>query len=335
MDAGCFKVSPTRFVMDLWQVVVFEISDDCAACRKNLPVIDREDSMSTCSEQTPDEEKPVFYSCPPDPNCAYCNATIQTGKALDWSFLDSAYCISLKSRDDRATNVAKEFHRVGLCQKVIFYRPLKHPIKGIIGSWESHRAVGMHALQLGSEKTLIMEDDVSFTGHLRPTKMRSIARAINNLPRNWTIFFLGHWPVWAYPVRFNVLRTGSACAHAYIASPRLLQWLEVHPWGAPGVDKLRLVGKALDSAYAKLPGTYALFPMIATQSVSKSDNFNFTPKQKSERKFKHLVTHSRHREWLLSKLMRPAEMIVVSLSPVFFTTRIITRLKSRLGTTGR
>jgi hypothetical protein len=143
------------------------------------------------------------------------------------------------------------------------------------------------------------------------------------------IFYLGHWPVWAYPVGHNVLRTGSACAHAYIVSPRLLRWLDAHPWGSPGVKKLRLVGKALDSAFAELPGTYALFPMIATQSVSKSDNFNFTPKTKDKRKLKHLVTHSRHRELLLSKLMRPAEMIVVTLSPFFYIARMTRRWRTR------
>jgi glycosyl transferase family 25 len=285
--------------------------------------------MSSLPQTAAAADTPVFHPCPSDPACPYCNGTIEPEKALDWSFLDGAYCISLKSREDRATNVAAEFHKVGLCRKVTFYRPVKHPVKGIIGSWESHRAVGEDALQRGYQRTLIMEDDVAFANTLRPAKVRSIGRALDQLPPDWMIFFLGHWPVWAYFVRHNVLRTASACAHAYIVSPRLLQWLHEHPWGSPGVRKLRLVGKALDSAYAELPGTYALFPMIATQSVSKSDNFNF--KRKQNRKLKHLVTHSRHRELLLSKLMRPAEMIVVMLSPVFFIARMLPRLRAKTG----
>ncbi len=273
-------------------------------------------------------EQAQFHPCAPDPDCPYCNGSIGEDEALDWSFLDGAYCISLKSREDRAQNVAQEFHKVGLCSKVMFYRPLKHPVKGIIGSWESHRAVGQDALRRGYQTTLIMEDDVYFSDHLKPRKLRAIGRALKGLPPHWQIFFLGHWPVWAYPVRHNVLRTGSACAHAYIVSPRLLSWLDTHPWDAPGVKKLRLVGKALDSAYAELPGTYALFPMIATQSVSRSDNFNFQPKPRDKRKLKHLVTHSRHRELLLSKLMRPAEMIVVALSPLFFVARMAKRWRN-------
>ena len=137
------------------------------------------------------------------------------------------------------------------------------------------------------------------------------------------IFFLGHWPLWAYFVRRNVLRTSSGCAHAYIVSPRLLRWLHEHPWGTHGIEKRRVIGKALDSAYAMLPGTYALFPMIATQSVSRSDNFAVSRKRNT--KLKHIITHSRHREWFLSKLMRPGEAVVVLLSPLFLAGHMVSR----------
>jgi GR25 family glycosyltransferase involved in LPS biosynthesis len=279
------------------------------------------------TEQIAASEQPVFHPCPADPDCPYCNGPApHTGDTPDWSFLDGAYCISLKSREDRAGNVAREFHRLGLCQHVTFYRPVKHPVKGIIGSWESHRAVATDALERGYAKTLIMEDDVLFSKRLRAATVRSIAHAIDRLPPDWMIFFLGHWPVSAFLIRHNVLRTSSACAHAYIVSPRLLQWLCERPWGTPGIKNFRLVGKALDSAYAELPGTYALFPMVATQSVSRSDNFNFQTNKKPMRKLKHLVTHSPHREWLLSNLMRPNEMIIVALSPLFLAKYAAIRL---------
>ena len=90
---------------------------------------------------TPVREEPVYHACPPDPSCPYCNATIGDAGALDWSFLDGVYCISLQSREDRVINVAAQFHKVGLCRQVLFYRPLRHPGRGYIGSWESHRAV--------------------------------------------------------------------------------------------------------------------------------------------------------------------------------------------------
>jgi GR25 family glycosyltransferase involved in LPS biosynthesis len=259
-------------------------------------------------------DEAIFHPCPPDPSCPYCNGSIAPAQALDWSFLDGVYCISLKSREDRALTVAAQFHKVGLCRQLLFYRPLRFPGRGYIGSWGSHRAVTEHARARGCNTTLIFEDDVQFVRRLTPRSVRAIGRAIERLPPDWMIFYLGHWPLWAYFVRANVLRTSSGCAHAYIVSPRLMRWLHEHPWGTPGIEKRRLIGKALDSAYARLPGTYALFPMIATQSVSKSDNFTLSHKKNT--KLRHLVTHSRHREWLLSNSMRPLEAIVVLLSPL-------------------
>jgi GR25 family glycosyltransferase involved in LPS biosynthesis len=273
--------------------------------------------------------QPICHPCPEDPACPYCNGSInQSGGALDWSFLDAAYCISLKTRDDRVAEAAAEFHKVGLCQRVIFYRPDKHPKNGFIGSWASHRDVGIDALERGCERTLICEDDVLFTRRIRPATLRAIERALHALPSDWMVFFLGHWPLAAYFVRHNVLRTSSGCSHAYIASPRLLRWLRDHPWGSPGVRFSRIAGKGVDSAYAKLPGTYALFPMLAIQRVSTSDNFDdpSTRKKKKKKKLKHLVTRSPYREVLLSKLMRPFEIIVALLSPAFF---LASRMTSR------
>jgi hypothetical protein len=69
--------------------------------------------------------------------------------------------------------------------------------------------------------------------------------------------------------------------------------------------------------------------MIATQRLSASDNFAVSHKKNT--KLKHLITHSRHREWLLSTLVRPAEVIVVLLSPLFFLARISLQLRDRIG----
>ena len=219
--------------------------------------------------------------------------------------------------------VAAQFHTVGLCRQLLFYRPLRYPGRGYIGSWESHRAVAEHARARGYNTTLIFEDDAQFVRRLTPRSVRAIGRAIRRLPPDWMIFFLGHWPLWAYFVRPNILRTSSGCAHAYIVSPRLLHWLHEHPWGTPGIAKRRLIGKALDSAYAMLPATYALFPMIATQSVSKSDNFALNHKKNT--KLKHIITHSKHREMLLSNSMRPMEAIAVLLSPLSFIVQMASR----------
>ena len=258
---------------------------------------------------------PIQHPCPPSDSCAYCQGAVPEGQALDWSFLDAVYCISLKSRNDRAERVAEEFHRTGLCRKVVFYRPVKHPVKGTIGSWESHRAVAGLALEQGAGTTLVFEDDVQFVRNLRPRRVRAIAQAIRDLPPDWNLFYLGHWPLWCYFVRPNVLRTASACAHAYVASPRLMAWLWDHPHSSrDGLPMMTVAGHQLDAAFAALPGCYAVFPMIATQSISRSDNFATTTRPK--KKFKHIISRSSNREWFLSTFMRPAELIMALLSPI-------------------
>lgn len=258
---------------------------------------------------------PTWHGCPPKPDCPHCNGS-HPEPLLDWSFLGAVYCISLKTRDDRAIRVAEEFHRTGLCRYVRFYRPDKHPKKGIIGSWESHRACSMDALERGCRNALVFEDDVLFIRRITPERLREVALTLERLPADWRILYLGHWPVEAWFVRPNLLKTRSACAHAYIVSPRLMAWLRDHPYGTPGILFTKIIGRALDSAYSRLPGTYAMFPMLATQSISKSDNFNYKPKPKT--KLKHLVTRSRYRETLLSHLMRPFELMVVALSPYYW-----------------
>jgi hypothetical protein len=261
---------------------------------------------------------PLFHPCPPDPSCPYCGGAgpAPAGPdAFDWSFLDGAYCISLSSRPDRAASAAAQFHRLGLCRHVTFHRPTAHGGAPKVGIWEAHRAVGMDALAKGLRAALVTEDDVLFSRRVTPRTVRNVGEALAGLPPGWTIFFLGHWPLRAWFVRRRVLRTVSGCAHAYVASPRLLEWLRDHPYGTAPI--VRLVGHGIDAAYAALPGTYAYFPMLATQSTSPSDHIPRFSGRRIKRP-KHLVMRPGIREALLSGLMRPSQYAVAALSPVFY-----------------
>lgn len=266
-----------------------------------------------------------FHACPTDPDCPHC---ARAAEESAWSFLDAAYCISLDTRDDRMAQAAAEFHRVGLCRKVIFYRPMRHPTHRVTGIWESHRNVALEALERGQKTVLILEDDVAFGRRVDARTARAVGKALAKLPDDWNIFFLGHWPLWSYLRHWRVLRTASACAHAYIASERLLLWLRDHPYRRGSVPLARIAGKGIDAAYALLPATYAFFPMIAIQSGSRSDHLTFSP-ERPRTTLKHLVTRSKHREWMLSRLMRPNEFAVLALSPF-----ILSALKLRSLVTG-
>ncbi len=254
----------------------------------------------------------AHHACPRDPACRFCNGTAAADD-FDWSFAGAVYCISLQHRDDRAVSAATEFHRVGLCRQVTFYRPAKHEGSAVSGIWNSHRHVVRRAARHGHQRVLVFEDDVQISRRLRPATLRRIADAVDGLPPDWTLFFLGHWPLWAYPVGRRLLRVGSACAHAYIGSERLMEWFESNR-SRKDADYARLAGKGVDAAYAALPGAYAWFPMIAIQSASRSDHLTWE-KGRERRKLKHLVTYSRHRERLLSALMRPSQYAVLALAP--------------------
>lgn len=264
---------------------------------------------------------PAFHPVPVDPDCPYCRGDLAglAGDAVrpaDWSFVDAAYCISLRERDDRMALASAEFHKTGLCRKVLFHRPRRHPTRVIEGIWESHRAVARHALASGARTALIFEDDVLFTRKITRRRMTAVASAMRRLPDDWTIFFLGHWPLKARFWAPDILASASACAHAYIASPRLLAWLEAHPFERRFDQYDKRAGGGIDAAYARLPGSYAYFPMLAIQAVRRSDHMAHKKATKPVTKLKHLVTRTSLGEILLSRLMRPNELIIAGMGAV-------------------
>ena len=60
-----------------------------------------------------------------------------------------------------------------------------------------------------------------------------------------------------------------------------------------------------------------MFPMLAIQRPGRSDNMGVANGRR-KKKLKHLITRSGHRERLLSLMMRPNEILIALLSPVFF-----------------
>jgi hypothetical protein len=246
-----------------------------------------------------------FHACPVSPTCPYCISP-DFPTSIDWSSIEAAYCISLREREDRVRAAEAQFHRVGLCRRVVFYRPTRHPSNPIAGIWESHRAVLSDALRHGCRSALVFEDDVVFSRRLGLGTSRALKHVIEDLPADWNILYLGHWPMRIRFISAHLVSTSSACTHAYLASERLMRFIVDRPY----TDQVPLagVGRGIDSVFARLPHTYAYFPMLAVQSTSPSDHFPPRPGRKF-RKFSHIVTRTRAREWLLSNMMRPAEIL--------------------------
>lgn len=227
--------------------------------------------------------------------------------------MDAVACISLRDREDRTREAAAQLHRVGLCRRVEFYRPARPPNRPKEAIWESHRTVLRRALDARRETVLVFEDDVAFRPGLTRRRLDSVREAFGALPKGWTVFYLGHWPIELHFLRHNLVRTRSACTHAYVASRALMEWLVATPYSS-FIASSGVIGKGLDAAYAALAGTYAHFPMLAVQSTSPGDHKART--HGGIRAARHLVTRTRLHDYLLSHLMRPAELWAAAVSPL-------------------
>ena len=204
---------------------------------------------------------PYFEPVSHDNSCDYCTGR-RLPRALPYP-LDAIYCISLQEQPHRTREAETHFHRVGMCRHVTLYRPMRGE-NGERAIWESHQALARDALANGRSHALMLEDDVFFRQPWDQLAPR-IGRAITALPADWWCFYLGHVPLQAHFVHFNILRVRSGCAHAYVASPRLLSWLaDTEPLSAEVATWPR-IGGSIDGAMLNLPGMYALFPMVARQ----------------------------------------------------------------------
>ena len=254
-----------------------------------------------------------FQGCPTLPGCPHCASA-----ATRWSFVDGVYCISLRHRDDRAADAARELHRVGLCARALFYRPTRDP-SAKRGCWESHRAVAMHASARGLRRVLILEDDVLFPPSFSALTVERIGAALASLPPDWLGFYLGHWALWAYPVGRNVLRCSSLCTHAYVASERLLAWLGATPFERRNdVRRSWIGGNGIDTAFAALPGMYAFRPLVAVQRRVPSDHLH-TPRRRIwplRKLMLDLLARSGLREYALAHAMGANEKLAIALTPL-------------------
>lgn len=248
--------------------------------------------------------------------CAVTNGA--DAPSLDWAFVDAAYCISLRERDDRTRQATAEFNAAGLARRLLFYRPARHATDAVEGIWQSHCAIARHALAAGHRRIAIFEDDVHFDRKVTPKRLAAVARELDSLPDGWEIFYLGHWPVRCRLLSRNLLHTRSGCTHAYIANLSLLEWMQRSDYAEFRRQNPRrsAVGRGIDSAFFRLKGAYAIFPMLAVQSASPSDH---RPAHTSRRikKVRHLVTRTHLRERALSFFMRPNEWKAVSLATLW------------------
>lgn len=181
-----------------------------------------------------------------------------------WSAFDQIYCITLATRPDRLASARAQFRRVGLSGLVQFRIVDKHPTDSERGIFESHMSCLRAGLAAGADKILIFEDDILFSRFSADT----LGSAIRFMQSNddWKLFFLGCFVNSSRKTRHRaVIKIDYRCtAHAYVVSRRFAQELVQIPFqNVPFDDLLR----KLSFGYV-----YALYPGIAFQSSSATDN---------------------------------------------------------------
>ena len=279
-----------------------------------------------------------FHALPTLRGCPHCGEESLGSpvERFDWSFLDRVYCISLRQREDRARDAARELHRVGLCGNAVFYRPAKDRVAKR-GCWESHRAIAVHARAHGLQRVLIVEDDVLFASSVSPASVPQVGAALASLPADWMGFYLGHWALWAYPLRRHVLRCSSLCTHAYVASERLLAWLCETPFEQRNrIPRRRIGGNGIDSAFAALPAMYAFSPLLAVQRMVPNDHMR-APRIRvwpPRKLLLDLFVRSRVREHAMAYAMGSNEKVVLGLTllllPGFWVSHRLARRRAEL-----
>ena len=206
--------------------------------------------------------------------------------------MDQVYCINLQDRVDRFLEAQCEFHRVGLCDKLLFYRPPRPLLdewqahqqhlsntnsqdaimtvtRGAYGCWMSHKAIVNHALSKGHKRILIFEDDVTFLPALTQSVINhEIPEALTVLPDDADFFHLGYFPLRGSPVlhsgpsQFGKLWWVKAlCTVAYVATVKGMQTIRDGDMSLP-IDFWMLKHNTQQ---------YALYPKIAWQRKSATD----------------------------------------------------------------
>lgn len=183
-----------------------------------------------------------------------------------WDFFDRIYCISLVERTDRREDAKVQFSRVGLLERVEFALVKKHPENCEQGIYESHIDCIRKGVQADARSILIFEDDVLFERFSR-SALRRCVDFLSAAP-DWNLFFLGCLVKRSKRTpNEHVLEVSyRSLAHAYAVNRKFADVLVEQPWQ----------GLAFDEMLSDFGGgCYAIYPSIAFQSNSPTDNVKY------------------------------------------------------------
>ena len=184
-----------------------------------------------------------------------------------WDFFDRVYCVSLKERTDRRLEAAAQFKAVGLFPRVEFVLVDRHPQNSEQGIYLSHLQCLEMGLSAGANTILVFEDDVVFRRFSAQGLERCTAFLATHL--DWKAFFLGCLVRGSRKTGCPAIRSLAyrSLAHAYALNRPFAETLVAKPWQGVAYDAL--LSRQIDET----DGFFGIYPLVAFQSGSPSDNF--------------------------------------------------------------
>lgn len=189
----------------------------------------------------------------------------------NWDFIDkdNAWCINLYERNDRFENVQNEFTRVGLIDKVSFYRTVKDKEGARRGCWISHIECFKRIRESQKPYGLIFEDDLIFDDKWK-NYLQIIKKFLSMNHDAWDIFYIGAMPYGYISCDTDICKIkGAHLAHAYFINRRFIDKILNDSTFNPDNSK----NLHIDEWFCKNDNNYfVLKNLIVYQNNSQSDN---------------------------------------------------------------
>lgn len=185
---------------------------------------------------------------------------------MRWDWIDIAFCITLQSRPERMDWAMAQFHKVGLCNKIVFYQTERDKISGMRGCWESHRSLAKRCVAENAPFYLCFEDDILFQDNFCQNTINGIEKSFKNLPKNWNFLWLGGIPRIIYPVTFRAPYVGYRgwLTHAGFYSLKFAQNFSTKSFDQVNEGIAKINSIECDEYFSKhFDASYLHFPPVA------------------------------------------------------------------------
>lgn len=209
-----------------------------------------------------------FQKCKKSKTCKFCSTKISNPAKSIYSIV-----ISLKEDSKRRENAELELHKTGLCKNGGFWIVERHPKGGIVGCYESHKAVARYAYDQNLKEVLILEDDVKFLQSDFTLVIEKLNQ-IKTYDKHWMLFYLG----WTSPIKLSwnslqfyktigqgIIQGGFETTHSYFMSRPMMNMV--------GYDG-HSINMPIDEYYSRYfyDRSYALYPLYTVQNDTFQSN---------------------------------------------------------------